>query len=455
MSVSERPAATSPRTWKAGTLTYTLPSLAGLFAWLLWGDFAWALKERAVGPIVQIMLGQFEASSTLIGFLIGTLPAAVNMVLGPVVSYLSDRHRGPWGRRIPFLLAPTPIAALALIGLAFCAYLGSGLHSLLGAFSPGLNQSRLVCFAILWGLFEVATVTANAVYSGLINDVVPSTVLGRFYGLFRTISLAVGVGFNFWLMAHVEQHYQWIFVTVGIMYGVGFALMCLKVKEGQYEPAPPAAPDPRFRLAARTYLRECFSNGYYRWFFVAYAIAALAQLPFNTFMIPYAKSIHLSIGEVGVIIAVSMAISFAIAYVIGALADRFHPLRVGMVAAFLYAVFGAWAGVYADNVPAFSLAIGLHVVLSAAWMTSTMSLPLRIFPQSRFAQFNAAAGIVGAALTMLVSPMAGVILDMTGNVYRFTFLMGGTLAAVGFLCLLEFHRRFTRHGGIANYVPPN
>ena len=40
----------SPKTWKAGTLVYTSAGLAMLFFWLLWGDFTWAMKDRAVGP---------------------------------------------------------------------------------------------------------------------------------------------------------------------------------------------------------------------------------------------------------------------------------------------------------------------------------------------------------------------------------------------------------------------
>jgi Na+/melibiose symporter-like transporter len=45
-----------------------------------------------------------------------TFPGAVALVLGPIISYKSDRHRGKWGRRIPFLMATTPIAAFGMIG---------------------------------------------------------------------------------------------------------------------------------------------------------------------------------------------------------------------------------------------------------------------------------------------------------------------------------------------------
>ena len=35
------------RTWRNGTLGYTAGGLAVLFLWLMWGDFAYSMKDRA------------------------------------------------------------------------------------------------------------------------------------------------------------------------------------------------------------------------------------------------------------------------------------------------------------------------------------------------------------------------------------------------------------------------
>jgi hypothetical protein len=94
--------------WRAGSLAYTRPGLFALFFWLLWGDFAYFLKERSVPMTVQLLLHRYQVSDFLAGALLGTLPMAVGILAGPLVAYHSDRHRGPWGRRIPFLIAPIP-----------------------------------------------------------------------------------------------------------------------------------------------------------------------------------------------------------------------------------------------------------------------------------------------------------------------------------------------------------
>ena len=75
MSLPDEKPAAGGRRWHVGTLTYTAGGLAVLFGWLLWGDFAWQLRERSVAPVVQIMLRKFEASDFMTGlFLLSRQP---------------------------------------------------------------------------------------------------------------------------------------------------------------------------------------------------------------------------------------------------------------------------------------------------------------------------------------------------------------------------------------------
>ena len=57
-----RPPCLARQVWRVGTLTYTGAGIAVLFFWLLWGDFAFALKERSVPQTLQLLLKQFKAS---------------------------------------------------------------------------------------------------------------------------------------------------------------------------------------------------------------------------------------------------------------------------------------------------------------------------------------------------------------------------------------------------------
>src|SRR5215210_3136046 len=266
-----------PKLWHVGTLTYTTGRLVVLFAWLLWGDFAWSLKDRSVPPVVQLLLKKFDVRDVLMGILTGSLPAAIGLFLGPVISYKSDRHRGKWGRRIPFILLTTPITSLTMFGLAASPWLGTQLHTLLGSSAPDPTTCFLIVFGVCWTLFEFATIAANAIFGALVNDVVPQAVIGRFYGLFRALSLIAGMVFNWYIIGHAKDYYMCIFIGMGLLYGVGVTLMCLNVKEGGYPPPPPveAVHGKRrgFLAATITYLHECFGHRYYLWYFAAFTVA--------------------------------------------------------------------------------------------------------------------------------------------------------------------------------------
>jgi hypothetical protein len=179
--------------WRVGTLTYGTAGLIVLFCWLLWGDFAWNMKERAVQPMSQLLFKQFKASDLVLGLMVTSLPAALGMLIGPIVSVRSDNHRGRWGRRIPYLLIPTPIAAVAMIGMGYTVEIADLLRGVLGADAPDPIACRLIVFAGLWTFFEIFTVIANSVFVGLINDVVPQAVIGRFFALFRIVGLGAGI----------------------------------------------------------------------------------------------------------------------------------------------------------------------------------------------------------------------------------------------------------------------
>lgn len=433
------PAAVAPL--QAGTLVYTRRSLGRLFGWLLWGDFAWQIKERAAVPVAQLMLKQFGASDFVLSLLVGSLPAALGMIVGPAVGVRSDRHRGRRGRRIPFLLFSTPFVVAGMIGLAFAPQLGAALDSVLGASSPGTDVCRLIAFAAAWSLFEIFTIIANAVFGGLINDVVPASLIGRFFGMFRAVSLVAGVVFNYWLIGHAEENFQIIFLGIALLYGAGFTLMCLAVKEGGYPPPPPRTDGGRF-AGLTTYLRECFTNRFYLWLFVALMLGNLAGGPVNSFSVLYAKSIGMDMSAYGKLLVATYVASFTLSFGIGWLADRFHPLRVGMVALGLYAGVMVWGGIAATDTTRFAVAFIAHGILTGAFLTGTASLGQRLFPALKFAQFASAAGVVSAVGYMVLPPAIGLALDHTGHVYRHTFTASGVLAALALAAFVMVYRQF-------------
>lgn len=453
----KNPAAWRDRRWHVGSLTYTTGGLALLFLWLLGGDFGFWFKERAVPPTVQLLLRQYHASDLLVGLLLTTLPQALALVTNPVVAHLSDRHRGRWGRRIPFLLATTPVAVVAMCGLAFGPPLGRWLHQVLGAFSPGETVSVLTVLGLFWTVFEFCTVVCNALLIALITDVVPKEVIGRFFALFRVASLGAGMVWSYFLLGKAEEHYSAIFLLLAAVYGASFGLMCLKVKEGELPPPPPAAPRGLARgfvNGAGVYLKDCLANPYYRWIYLASALSVMAFIPVNTYALYFAQSLEMSMDAFGKYGTVMLAISLVQAYPIGWLVDRYHPLRLTLIALACFSACALTAFFCIRTTGEFGFMYVLCGVMGGFWATAWAPLATMLFPRDKFGAFYAVLLVANALGQMLIALLCGWMLDRLDHDYRFIYLWASGLALLGLLAYAIVYRRFLKLGGVRNYVAP-
>ena len=444
------------KTWRAGTLTYTVGGLVVLFLWLLIGDFSWQMKERATQPVVQVMIRQFKASDLLIGFLVLALPAAIGIFLTPIISYRSDRHRGRWGRRIPFLLATAPVTTIAMCGMAFSPVIGTWLHGRMGWSPESLNLTVILVLGCFWTMLDFATVVATSLFGALVNDVVPRALIGRFYGLFRVVSLSAGIIFNGLVIGHAEQYYVTILVSVGLLFGLGITAMCLAVKEGEYpEPRQPLPGEKRgFVVAVKTYARDCFSKPYYLWIYAAMGFALLAFGPVNLYSIYARESFGLSLATYGKYTYLAYCCSLLLAYPLGWMADRFHPLRMAVGTLVVYAVVMTvgYFGIVGPR--SFGVVFLLHVVLSGCYFTGAAALGPMLFPKLKFAEFASAGAVLIAVGNILLGLVLGTFLDSVGHDYRYAFGLGAVLALLALGATLVVYRRFMALGGPVGYVAP-
>ena len=449
----------APRVWRNGTLVYTAAGLVSLFFWLLWGDFTWAMKDRAVGPSATLLIRMFDVSDLVFTLIIVAFPNFTNIFLCPIISYISDRHRGRFGRRIPFLLFTTPFIVAGLIGLGFTPLLGEWLCRAVGPEVLPYNTAGLIFFGIFWVLLDFGTTLAGALSGALINDVVPAELLGRFFALFRAVSLIAGMLFNAFLLGLVESYSLYIFVGVGIFYGIGLFSLCTKVKEGTYPPvaeavAPVGVKHTVFQPVA-TYFRQSFSIPYYRWVIVGLVFSYLAAAPFNIFSIFYAKSLNMDMHEYGLLITLTYAVSLVMSYFLGMLADRFHPLRTSLVAQILYLVtmLAGWFVVTGNG--SFGVLLVIHGIISGCFFTLSASLGQKLFPRELFAQFNSAFSMLLAIGNVILGPLFGWMLDQLARDYRYTFLFGAVLTALSVISLWKVFRGYLAYGGDAAYTPPD
>ncbi len=425
--------------WKVGTLEYTTLGLIILSMWLIGGDIPLQLKARAVGPSATILIKEIGVSEFLYGLIMVSWPQFTSIFLGPIVCYISDRHRGRWGRRIPFLLCTMPLIVAGTCSLGFTPMAGEWLSSSMGW---SLQSAQLLCFFIAWALLDFGTSIGGFLFGALVNDVMPREVLGRFFAIFRMISLSIGVLFNSVIIEHVKENPLEVFCGVGLFYGLGILLLCWKVKEGEYPPPPQEEVEyeqdnitiKKRSLFARViypignYFYQCFSMPYYRWFIIVATLDGMCAFPINTFAIQYSSELGLSYKDYGMFLSITYTISLLISYPMGILADKFHPLRSGMVILALYGVtmFIAWLFVDLSN---FGVFLVLHGVISGLYWTASASLSAKILPRLLYAQFSSAAGLAASVFMLICAPSIGALIDFTS--YRSVFLLAVFFAFLG------------------------
>lgn len=457
--------------YKVGTLTYTKYGLISLFFWLLWGDLVYTLMEAVMPAVLPLKMESLDAE-WLLPIFSTTIVAAMNFIVCPIASFKSDRYRSRMGRRIPYLLWSTPIVCVFLILFGFSDAIG---HSLYGPASKLLGfeigeKTMIVCLMGLcivgWRFGDSFTAT---IYSYFFNDVVPDKVITRFMALNSMVAIAGNFFYQVWIFPRSMDYFSHIFVIAGLLYLIGFSLMCLKVKEGQYPP-PPENIDKRkgFISSCKTYAKECFTHKFYWYFFLMNTCLSCCWLSGVYGVLRNKTSLHLDLQTLGMLGGATTLVTFLISYPLGWLGDKLNPIRVFVImgfvmflnplsqCVFIFFDFGTTGNTW-------FLLIQSLLILPMDTLQGTVERPMymKLLPRERFGQFCSANGTIRALarilLSLVVTVVWKVLFDHLGKETAYRLYPLWTVAfyipAMIFMYLL--YREFNRMGGTKGYVPPS
>ncbi len=444
--------------YRVGSLVYTRAKLLQVCGWLLTADIGLAFRGRALGPMIQFLLKGLGASNKMIALVTVTLPQGLSLALNPVVAHYSDRWRSRWGRRLPFIFLTVPFLTLTMAAMGFAPMLGSMLHRTLGTRSPGEQPCGLIVFIVIYIVFDLAAIVQGRTWGGLINDVLPQKVLGRFMAAARVVSLVAGIIFNQFFLAHVTKYQLTAFLVLAAIYGSTMVLLLIGVREGEYPPPPPPVEGRGMKALwenIKGFLKECFGNPYYRWVMVMLCIDDIAFGAVNTFSLLHAQNLQMNMQTYGTCVAVQYVFGLAMAFPIGMLADKYHPFRVSALMLLLYGVCALWSGLFIHDTTTFVIGFMAHGIFATSYNTAAASMGFRLLARSRFTVLSAGAGIVGTVISMIVTFLLGALLDMTNDTYRYPYLVGFGYVMLGVPLYVIVYRKFLARGGPDNYVAPD
>ena len=465
-------ASSSPKTWQVGTLTYDRRGLTRVFFWLLWGDLVLTLMDGGVvSKVIQLQLKALGASNATIGFLDGTVTALLSAVGVAVISTASDRHRGPRGRRMPFMLYSAPPLAVCLIALGFAPQLAALLdHSapplgrFFGSFAAhilpgigGLSASVHLILAVmttLLVLYRVAELFPGTVYYCVWADVLPPTLIGAFTCCFRIVAALASYIFNQYLLGYADTHPGLLYIGAGLLYLVSFTAMSLMVREGDYPPPPPRDESRRLVRRIADWARESYSIGFYWKFFIMAGSFIIAVKSLGQFVLLYGKgSFGMTSAQVGTVLARKDLIILIPFFALAPIIDRFHPLRAGIVALFGTLVCGIVSFFVIRGPTSFGVMITLTLAMVAIYQAATGAINVRILPRERYGQFNSANVMIWQLSWALAAVLCGWFLDWVKD-YRYLMLWFSFFTAVSFVMTLIVYRDWKNLGGDEGYEPP-
>lgn len=462
----------NPEHLKLGTLTYTKASLITLFLFLLWGDFCFSLMETVVPSVMTLKFNALQAPNWAIGLIVVSIPSLMTTIINPFASFRSDRFRSKWGRRIPFLAGATPFLVIFLCLLGFSEPISRFIQSALLSGKSSDLFVLLIVMGVLMVCFQFFNLFITSVYYYLFNDVVPRAFLARFMALFRIVGTGAGSFYNYFLLKYATTHMSEIFLGAALLYFVAFTLMCLKVKEGSYPPPPPNLGNETGLVAAiKTYAAECFTHRFYWIFFMANTAASMSWVTANFNVLVWIKAVGFDADFVGKVGGIAGLISMVLLYPAGILSDRFHPLRVLLVAlaiSFLMAPLGI-AFIFMHDRFTLHTAQMIYIGLSAITLpigtlaaAAEFPLIMKLLPQERYGQFCSANAMIRSFALVGGGFACGYFLDYVkrfganpDDCYRFVPIwnLASTSFYLFFIYLL--YREWKLLGGLTGYVPPS
>ncbi len=399
----------------------------GKTALLGFGFFGVSLIWSVYNSYVPVFLEKdFLLSATLVGVVM-TFDNIAALFIQPWIGALSDRTRTHMGRRMPFVIAGAPVAALAFAAIPFA------------------NALPLFMLTIIVMLFAMAVFRTPVI--ALMPDIVPSPLRSKANGM---INLMGGVGaiLAFFVGARLYDMGRPVpFLVFAVVLVIAIALVFLFIKEPRNYGEPPSQEagvlaNLRIILADHDRSAILILLAIFAWF-VGFNVI-------ETFFTLYGVNV-LGVKES----AASLTLGFlSVTFVLFAVPSGFIATRFGrkptiLVGLALLAVLLAIVRVLPPTTQMLSLGAGitvLHVIMmlaGLAWaMININSLPMvvDIAPQDRIGTYTGLYYFFSTSAAILGPWLGGALTDMMGRDYTMIFTIAPIGMIVAFACMLGVRR---------------
>lgn len=411
------------------------------------GFFGISIVWSVYNAFVPVFLREYDLPWSLVGFVM-TLDNILAITLLPYIGQLSDRTRSRLGRRMPYILLGTPIAALFLVTIPM---LHLNLPRVASTFA--FMTFAIVMMNIAMAIFRTPTVA-------LMPDITPSPLRSKANGIINLMG-GVGTSIAFLIGGALFAYAQSApFILAAVVLLMAEAVVLLTIREPKVDVAAVATDGGKVqRPSLGQSLRSTLADvaGIVRQrdksaLFVCLAIFCwfMGYNAIETFWTSYGKEV-LYAGEIAagtltadaaVARAASLLTYLSAAFLVFALPAGFIATRFGRKPTILLGLgvlFALWAGMrFTTN----NIYVMVTLVVSGiAWaLININSLPI-VADLAPAGKIGAYTGIYYffSMLAASTSPtIVGWLMDLAG--VRVMFVFTPVFMLLAFLCMLAVRR---------------
>jgi MFS family permease len=354
-----------------------------------------ALCLSVLTTYLPVLARRFTVSTSVIGALVGG--EGLIAVLIPVwVGRLSDRTRTRLGRRLPFVIAAAPVAALALS---------------LAPFAPSLS---VMAVAVLF--FYAAYFTYFSPYHALYPDLVPDAATGRAQGI-QGVFTSAGMGLALiggGLLLDLWRPLPYLVASAGLLVATAVLVIGLRGSKSTTASAPSSrAPKTGFWAL----LRE---HPDIRYFAIGNALLTLGLGGLKSFVVLWLTE---GLGKSMKFTACAMVV-VTLGTVIGALAsgklaDRYGAARVLLIS---LTVFGGGlaVGTFSTSVVVLGAAFPIIALSGGAAFALPYALLMKLMPPGSHGTVAGLFDVSSGIGTLLGPTITGVAIDALRPVFGST-----------------------------------
>jgi MFS family permease len=364
-----------------------VPDARGIGPLMLIGQLGWAVPGAASSTLLQAVIAQADPAHKVAVYTTFAVVGAITSALGTVVGgALSDRTRSRLGRRSPWLLASSVVAAVALTG-------------------TGVAPSLLAA-GIAYAVFQAGIGVWVAALSALIPDRVAPGAVGRasaFAGLGYLLGQTIGGVVAGGTVTHPAAGLiavPWVMVIAAVV-------IALALRGGDVPPARAHLDLLRGLIPPRT--RDFWLAFAGRFLFI---LSIVVLTVFQLFTLT--DYLHLSDATAGSVIGLATVIfgvlAAVAAIVTGPLSDRIERRKPFVIGAPVLIGIGLIPLLVAPSVTAYLVFFSITGIAFGTYISVDQALMVAVLPDPGSAARDLGFLSVGQTLPGVIAPIVGGLL---------------------------------------------